>query len=184
MADHRAKLVPDGIQDVLLTPEAIQGRVCDLGEQISHDYAPHSSPLLMIGLLNGSFVFLSDLCRAVTVPVEVDWMAVSSYRGGTESSGSVKIMKDVDTIIGNRQVLVIEGIVDTGLTLHYVLGVLRARKPAGLKVCTLLDKPARRMASVTIDYRGFELPDRFVVGYGLDLDQRYRELPYVAAIRK
>ena len=138
VADHRSKPIPEGIDDVLLTPAAIQGRVRELADQISHDHAPNSSPLLMIGILRGSFVFLSDLCRAVTVPVEVDWMAVSSYGGGTESSGSVKIMKDVDTIIGDRHVLVIEGIVDTGLTLHYLVRVLGARKPASLKVCAFL----------------------------------------------
>ena len=157
-------------------------RVQELARQISHDYEPHSSPLVMVGILTGCFVFLSDLCRAVTIPVEVDWMVVSSYRGGTERSGSVKIMKDLDTVIRDRRVLVIEGIVDTGLTLHYLLNVLRVRGPADLRVCSLLDKPARRMAPVAIDYRGFEIPDRFVVGYGLDLDQKYRQLPYVASV--
>ena len=184
VTSHRGKAVSDDIEEVLLTAEAIQQRVQELGDQISRDYAPIPAPLVMIGILKGCFVFLGDLCRAVTIPVEVDWMAVSSYRGGLGRSGSVRIMKDLDTIICDRRVLVIEGIVDTGLTLHYLINVLRARKPAGLRVCSLLDKPARRMADVTIDYRGFEIPDRFVVGYGLDLNQKHRELPYVAAVPK
>ena len=183
MVEHLRKPVREGVGEVLLTPDAIQSRVQALGQQISRDYAAISAPLVMIGILKGCFVFLGDLCRAVTIPVEVDWMAVSGYRGGTERPGRVKIMKDLDALIGDRHVLVIEGIVDTGLTLHYLLTVLRVRQPTSLKVCALLDKPARRMAPVAIDYRGFEIPDRFVVGYGLDLNQRYRELPYLAAVR-
>ena len=172
------------IGEIVVSESQLTARVSQLGQQIDRDYAGLSEPLVLIGILKGCFVFLGDLCRAVHLPLVVDVMAVTSYGADRESSGSVRILHDLETSIRNRHVLIVEGIVDTGLTLHYLLAVLQARSPSSLKVCTLLDKPARRMAEVPIAYRGFEIPDRFVIGYGLDVDQRHRNLPYVAALQE
>ena len=174
--------LPDGIGEILLEEETLAHRAAELGKQISGDYAGLEQPLLMIGILKGCFVFLGDLCRAISTPVEIELMAVTSYGSKTESSGRIRITKDLDVGIAGRHVLLVEGIVDTGLTLHYLLTMLQARKPQSLQVCTLLDKPARRLAKIEIAYTGFQIPDRFVVGYGMDYDQRFRNLPYIAVI--
>ena len=159
--------------DVLLPETAIQQRVAGLGTAINRDYAA-KNPVL-VGILRGSVLFLADLMRHLTISMEVDWLAISSY-GGRTSSGVVRLLKDLDRPIAGRHVLLVEDIIDTGLTLNYVLRLLRARQPASLQVCTLLNKPARRMIEQDIAYRGFDIPDAFVVGYGLDFEQRYRNL--------
>ena len=167
----------------VLVPEAeLQAKIRALGEQISKDYA--GQDLVLISVLRGGFIFLADLCRAITLPVTIDLMAVSSYGPGARPSGVVKILKDLDESIAGREVLVIEDIIDTGLTLSYLLRNLEPRAPASLKVCVLLDKPARRIADLPIAYRGFEIPDKFVVGYGLDYRQMYRNLPFIATLTK
>ena len=168
------------IGDALISAEEIGRKVRELGEWISEDYAG-KDPVL-VGVLKGSMVFLADLMRAISVPHRVDFMAVSSYGSGTETSGVVRITKDLDESITGEDVLIVEDIVDTGLTLHYLLDVLQARRPKSVRVCTLLDKLSRRQVDVSVAYRGFEIPDEFVVGYGLDYDQRYRNLPDVRVL--
>lgn len=168
------------LQEVLLTKEEIQEKVASLGAEISRDYA--GKDLLMVGILKGAFVFLSDLIRYITIPVQVDFMAVSSYGTSTHSSGVVRIMKDLEEGVEGRHVLVVEDIVDTGLTLRYLRENLESRNPASVRVCTLLDKPARRKVEVQVDYNGFRIPDRFVVGYGLDYAERFRNLPYIGIL--
>ena len=153
-----------------------------LGEQISADYAGRS--LLLVGVLKGAFFFLSDLMRQLDVPCEVDFMAVASYGSSTDSSGVVRILKDLDASIEGRDVLIVEDIVDSGLTLSYLLRTLKAREPASLEVCALLTKPERRKVDLPIRYVGFEIPNRFVIGYGLDHAERFRNLPYVAVSRR
>jgi hypoxanthine phosphoribosyltransferase len=171
---------PDG-ERVLLEEEEIRKRVRELGEQIAGDYA--GKELLAVGILKGAMIFLADLVRFISVPVFFDFMAVSSYGKSTGPSGAVRILKDLERDIEGCHVLVVEDIVDTGLTLSYLVGNLQSRRPASLKVCTLLDKPARRRVDVVVDYRGFVVPDRFVVGYGLDYNECYRNLPYVMVLR-
>lgn len=166
------------IDRVLHTSEEIQSAVRRLGAEITADYAGRD--LALITVLKGGAMFLADLCRTIELPLTLDFMAVSSY--GPSAEGSVRITKDLDDAVAGRDVLVIEDIIDTGLTLSYLLKVLRQRKPASLSVCTLLDKDARRLADLPIDYRGFSVPDRFLVGYGLDLDGLWRTLPYVATL--
>ncbi|MDI3279965.1 MAG: hypoxanthine phosphoribosyltransferase [Bacillota bacterium] len=168
------------LSEVLLTAEQIQGRVAELGAQISRDYAGRD--LLLIGILKGAVIFLSDLLRHITIPVQVDFMAVSSYGAATLSSGVVRILKDLDEVVEGREVLVVEDIIDTGLTLRYLRENLQARQPAGVRICTLLDKPDRRVVEVPVDYLGFRIPYRFVVGYGLDCKVHFRNLPYIAAV--
>ena len=172
----------EAIGKVMISAEEIRRKVQELGECISRDYAG-KDPVL-IGVLKGSVVFLADLMRAVSIPHRVDFMAVSSYGSGTRTSGVVRITKDLDESITSQDVLVVEDIVDTGLTLHYLLDILNARDPNSLRVCALLDKPSRRKVDVPITYRGFEIPDTFVVGYGLDYDQRYRNLPDIRALSR
>lgn len=170
------------IGQVLLTEEDIAAKVAELGQRIAADYAGRQ--LTLVSVLKGSLPFMADLMRAIPVPLRIDLMEVSSYGGtATESSGLVRIMKDLSASIAGEDVLLVEDIIDTGLTLNYILSVLRQRNPASLEVCTLLDKDARRIVSLPIAYRGFEVPDRFLVGYGLDLDARLRNLPYVATVR-
>ncbi len=169
------------IGEVLIPAEALQARVREMAAAISRDYA--GKDLLLVAILRGAAFFLVDLARGLTIPAAIDFMAISSYGPGSQSSGVVKIIKDLDESIADRHVLIVEDIVDTGLTLGYLLRLLRARGPASLQVCALLDKTARRIVDHQIAYRGFEIPDRFVVGYGLDYQQRYRTLPYVAALR-
>lgn len=169
------------IREVLLTEEQIQGRVRELAAEISRDYAGRD--LVTVTVLKGGLYFLADLTRALQIPTVIDFMAISSYRGGKGPSGVVRLIKDLDEEITGRHVLLVEDIIDTGLTASYLLRALRARDPADLAICTLLDKTARRIVDgLPIRYRGFEIPDEFVVGYGLDHRQLYRNLPYIAVL--
>ena len=165
---------------VLLTEEEVDKRIQAIGEQISRDYAGKQVHLVCV-LKGGSF-FMCELAKRITVPVSLDFMSVSSYGVGTKSSGVVKIVKDLDEPLQDKEVIVVEDIVDSGRTLSYLLEMLNDRKPASLRLCTLLDKPERRVTDVKVDYTGFEIPDEFVVGYGLDYDQRYRNLPYIGVV--
>jgi hypoxanthine phosphoribosyltransferase len=171
---------PDGIGETLVSEEDLERRVAELGAEISRDYAGRD--LLLIGVLKGAVPFLADLMRELDVDCEVDFMAVSSYGSATDSSGVVRILKDLDASIDGRDVLLVEDIIDSGLTLHYLLKNLRARNPASLEVCALLTKPERRRVDLPIKYVGFEIPNRFAIGYGLDHAQRYRNLRYVAVL--
>jgi hypoxanthine phosphoribosyltransferase len=171
------------IGEVLVQADDIQHRVRQLGEEITRDYAgPPARDLLVVGVLKGAIFFLTDLMRRIDVPCEVDFMAVASYGSATESSGVVRIIKDLETPIEGRDVLIVEDIVDSGLTLQYLLLSLEARRPASLEVCALLTKPTRRKVELPAKYVGFEIPDRFAIGYGLDHAERYRNLPFVAAL--
>ena len=167
------------IGEVLVSSEALQERVRSLAAEISADYAGRD--LILIGVLKGAVFFLSDLMRSLTIPCEVDFMAVASYGSATKSSGVVRILKDLDAVIEGRDVLIVEDIVDSGLTLQYLLRNLAGRQPRSLEVCALLIKPERRKVDLETRYVGFEIPDRFAIGYGLDHAERYRNLPYVAA---
>jgi hypoxanthine phosphoribosyltransferase len=173
-------MTPDHIGRILVQQDDLAHRVRALGEQISADYA--DKDLFLVGVLKGAFFFLSDLMRHLDLNCEVDFMAVASYGSDTDSSGVVRILKDLDASIEGRDVLIVEDIVDSGLTLQYLLRTLKAREPASLEVCALLTKPARRKADVEIRYQGFEIPNEFVIGYGLDYGERYRNLPYVAVL--
>jgi hypoxanthine phosphoribosyltransferase len=172
--------VEPGLGEVLVTSEALQQRVAELGEQISRDY--EGRPLLLVGVLKGAVFFLSDLMRFIDIPVEVDFMAVASYGSATDSSGVVRILKDLDAAIEDRDVLIVEDIVDSGLTLQYLLRNLGSRNPRTLEVCALLTKPERRKVDLPTRYIGFEIPDKFVVGYGLDYAEKHRNLPFVAVL--
>jgi hypoxanthine phosphoribosyltransferase len=169
-----------GIGETLVSREDLHRRVAELGERISADYAGRD--LLMVGVLKGAVLFLADLMRSISVPCEIDFMAVSSYGSQTDSSGVVRILKDLDMPIEGRHVLVVEDIIDSGLTLQYLMRNLRARQPASLEVCSLLTKPERLRVDLSPRYVGFEIPNRFAIGYGLDHAQRYRNLDYVAAL--
>lgn len=171
----------DDVEEILLDTPAIDARVAELGAQLSNDYAGRDP--VLVSVLKGSLVFLADLMRAMDLPSSIDLMEVSSYGAGTETSGQVRILKDLSKPIEGRDVIVVEDIIDTGLTLNYLLRYLAERHPASIKVCCLLDKPARRLAEIVIDYRGFTIPDRFVIGYGLDYDERYRNLPYIGVLK-
>lgn len=170
------------LESVLLTREQIQEKVSLLGRRISKDY--QGKNLVVVGILKGAVIFLSDLIRSVTVPLYLDFMAVSSYGTSTQSSGVVRILKDLDASLENKDVLIVEDIIDTGLTLKYLVENLQARGANSVKVCTLLDKPARRKTEVAVEYNGFEIPDEFVVGYGLDYNNKYRNLPAVYVLKK
>ena len=170
------------IGEILVQRDALEHRVGELGNEISADY--DGRELLLVGVLKGAVFFLSDLMRRIEVPCEVDFMAVASYGSSTQSSGVVRILKDLDAPIEGRDVLIVEDIVDSGLTLSYLLRSLSARGPASLEVCALLTKPARREVELPAKYIGFEIPDRFAIGYGLDHAERYRNLPYIAALRE
>ena len=165
---------------MLVKADELQRRVAELGAEISRDYAGRS--LLLVGVLKGAVFFLSDLMRHITVPVELDFMAVASYGSATDSSGVVRILKDLDASIEGRDVMIVEDIVDSGLTLQYLLRNLGSRNPRSLEVCALLTKPDRRKVQLPTRYVGFEIPDRFVIGYGLDHDERHRSLPFVAVL--
>ena len=169
-----------GVGEVLIEEDALQERVAALGQELSADYSGRD--LLLIGVLKGAVFFMADLMRHITVPCEVDFMAISSYGASTDSSGVVRILKDLDINIEGRHVLVVEDIIDSGLTLSYLMRNLEARGPASLEICALLTKPDRREMDVPVRYIGFEIPDRFVIGYGLDFAERYRNLPYVAVL--
>ena len=166
---------------VLIPEEKVQERVAELGAQISRDY--EGKTITMICVLKGGVVFMCDLAKKITVPVTMDFMSVSSYGGGTSSSGIVKIVKDLDQSIEGKDVLIVEDIIDSGRTLSYLLQIFRKRKPNSIRLCTLLDKPERRVVpDVNVEYSGFQIPDSVVVGFGLDYDQRYRNLPYIGVI--
>ncbi len=168
------------IGEILVQPDQLKERVRSLGAQISADY--EGRDLLLVGVLKGATFFLADLMRNITAPCELDFMALASYGSQTDSSGVVRILKDLDAPIEGRDVLIVEDIVDSGLTLQYLLRNLGARDPASLEVCSLLTKPERRKADVPIKYVGFEIPNRFAIGYGLDYAERWRNLPYVASL--
>ncbi len=170
------------IKKVLISEEEIREKVAEIGARISEDYAGKN--LLMVGILKGSVVFMADLMRAVTTHARIDFMSVSSYGSGTKSSGVVKIVKDLDNNVEGYDLLLVEDILDSGLTLSYLRELLRDRHPNGIKIVTLLNKPARRTADIQPDYCCFEVPDEFVVGYGLDFDERYRNLPYVGVLKE
>ncbi len=165
---------------VLISEEEINKRIRELGEEISRDYAGKSIHLICV--LKGGVFFTTELAKRISIPVTFDFMSCSSYGSGTSSSGIVKIVKDLDESIEGKDVLVVEDIIDSGKTLSYLLPMLEQRKPASLKLCTMLDKPERRVVEVKVDYTAFKVPDVFIVGYGLDYDQRYRNLPYIGAV--
>ena len=165
---------------VMISEEEVDAKIAELGKQISEDYAGESVHLLCI--LKGSVFFTCELAKRISVPVSLDFMSVSSYGDGTKSSGIVKIAKDLDETIEGKNVIVIEDIIDSGRTLHYLLDVLQKRNPKSMKLCTLLNKPDRRVVDVKVDYTGFSIPDEFVVGYGLDYAQKYRNLPYIGVV--
>ncbi len=170
------------IDKVLIAKEQIQARVRELGTQISADYRDESN-LLLVGVLKGCTMFMMDLVREIDVPVTFDFIAVASYGQSTESSGAVRMLKDLDADLAGRNVLIVEDIIDSGLTLAYLRGQLLGRGPASLRICTLLNKPERRATDVPVDYLGFDIPNEFVVGYGLDYAERYRNLPYIGVLK-
>jgi hypoxanthine phosphoribosyltransferase len=169
-----------GVSKVLLEEDVVAARVAELGSEISDDYA--GKDLLLVGVLKGAVFFMADLMRQLSIPCEVDFMAISSYGASTDSSGVVRILKDLDINIEGRDVLVVEDIIDSGLTLSYLIRNLESRNPASLEICALLTKPDRREIDVNVRYTGFEIPNEFVIGYGLDFGERYRNLPYVAVL--
>jgi hypoxanthine phosphoribosyltransferase len=170
------------IGEILVPAEDLERRVCELAKEVTRDYADRD--LVLIGVLKGAVFFLSDLMRNLDIPCEVDFMAVASYGSATKSSGVVRILKDLDAVIEGRDVLIVEDIVDSGLTLQYLLRNLAGRNPRSLEVCALLIKPERQKVDLRARYVGFEIPNRFAIGYGLDFDERYRNLPYVAALKQ
>ena len=165
---------------VLISEEEVDKRIRELGEEISRDYA--GKQIHLICVLKGGVFFMCELAKRITVPVSMDFMCVGSYGDGTKSSGVVRIAKDLDEAIEGKEVLIVEDIIDSGNTLYYLMDVLQKRKPASLRLCTLLDKPERRVKDVKVDYTGFEIPDEFIVGYGLDYAQKYRNLPYIGIV--
>jgi hypoxanthine phosphoribosyltransferase len=174
-------MMEDAVGEVLITREEIQERTEELARRITEEY--QGKDLLLICILKGGLLFLADLMRRIRLPLEIDFMAVSSYGDATQSSGVVRILMDLERNIEGRDVLIVEDIIDTGRTLNYITHNLRTRRPASLKICTLLNKPARRVLDIPIDYVGFEIPDRFVIGYGLDYGQIYRNLPFVGVLK-
>jgi hypoxanthine phosphoribosyltransferase len=169
------------IAEILVSEQEIQAKVAELGRRISHDY--QDKELLLVGLLRGAIVFLSDLMRRIDIPIQLDFFGISSYGASTES-GAVRLVMDLETDIAGRHVLIVEDIVDTGKTLYYLVQNLEARRPASLRICALLDKPDRRQVPIQVDYVGFEIPDKFVVGYGLDFAEGYRNLPFVGVLKE
>jgi hypoxanthine phosphoribosyltransferase len=172
----------DDIAEVLITEEALQARIAELGAQISRDYAGQNP--LLIGVLRGVFVFMADLVRATTIPIEVDFIGITRYGPSAQTQGVVRFTKDLEANIQHRHVLFVEDVIDTGLSLRYILRNLGAREPASLKLCTMFDKPRKRLFDLEIAYTGFMLPDKFVVGYGLDYDEQYRNLPFVGVLKE
>ncbi|QUH20973.1 hypoxanthine phosphoribosyltransferase [Alkaliphilus sp. B6464] len=171
------------VEEILFSKEDISRKVKELGEKISKDYN-RDDEVVVVGVLKGANVFMADLIREIDIPVYIDFMAVSSYGYSTESSGIVRILKDLDLEVEGKHVLIIEDIIDTGLTLKYLTDNLKSRNIKSLKICTLLDKPKRRKCDLNIDYIGFEIPDKFIVGYGIDYGEKYRNLPYVASLKE
>jgi hypoxanthine phosphoribosyltransferase len=178
--EGRVSELESAVGEVLIDAQTLSGRIAELGAEVSADY--EGRDLLLIGVLKGAVFFMADLMRRLTIPCEVDFMAISSYGASTDSSGVVRILKDLDINIEGRDVLVVEDIIDSGLTLSYLVRNLESREPATLEVCALLTKPDRREIDVPVRYVGFEIPNRFVIGYGLDFGERYRNLPYVAVL--
>ena len=170
------------IKEVLLTSEQIEAKIKELGKQITEDY--RGKNLMLVGILKGAVIFMSDLAKNIDMPISMDFMAVSSYGKSSKSTGVVRIIKDLESSIDDKDILIIEDIIDTGLTLSYLTDNLRKRGARSVKICTLLDKPDRRKAEVPVNYRGFLVPNEFVVGYGLDYAELYRNLPYVATLKK
>lgn len=179
--DLSASYARDAIRTVLLDADQIQAKLREIGDAISHDY-DGLEPLL-VAVLRGGAMVMADLLRAISIPVVVDFIAISSYGPASRASGAVRFLKDIEIPVEGRHVILVEDMLDTGLTLNYILRVLRSRRPASLEVAALFDKPARRLANIHPRYRGFELPDEFVVGYGLDLDERYRNLPFLCVLK-
>lgn len=169
------------IEEILLSAEDIQRRISEIGAQISRDYAGRE--LVIVGVLTGAVLFLADLIRHITIPLEVDFVATASYGPATRTSGEVRLLKDLSHPVEGKHVLITEDIIDSGLTLHYLIDTFRARQPASIACCVLLDKPSRRLIDIPVKYRGFEIEDRFVVGYGLDYAGQYRNLPYIGVLR-
>jgi hypoxanthine phosphoribosyltransferase len=169
------------IQDVILSTEELQRRIGDIGRAVSHDYLGRN--LLLVGVLKGVLFFMADLLRSITIPVEIDFIAVSSYSSEARDQGYVRMVKDLEIPIHDRHVLFVEDVIDTGLTLNYILQNLRARQPASLEVCVLFNKPEHRLIDIPLKYKGFDLPDQFVVGYGLDFKEKYRNLPFVGSLK-
>lgn len=167
--------------DILFTPDEIKAKVQELGRQITAEY--RGSRLLVVGILKGAFVFMADLIREIDIPLEIDFMDVSSYGTSTVSSGEVRIIKDLDYSIQSKHILLVEDIIDTGLTLKYITSILEKREPASIKICCMLDKPSRRKADIKPDYCGYTVEDRFIVGYGLDYGERYREYPAICELK-
>jgi hypoxanthine phosphoribosyltransferase len=178
---ERAAPIHEDVEEVLLSGEQLQARIRELGREVAADYVDRDP--VLVSVLKGSIIFLADLIREMEIPLSLDLMEVSSYGASTESSGQVRILKDLSKPIEGRHVIVVEDIIDTGLTLNYLLKYLADKNPASIRIVCLLDKPARRLAEIPIDYRGFTIPDRFVIGYGLDYDERYRNLPYIGVLR-
>lgn len=174
-------MMENDIEKVLLTEDEISDIVKGLGEKISCDY--EGKNLLLVSILKGSVIFMADLMRSITVPCHIDFMAVSSYGKGTKTSGTVKIIKDLDNDIEGYDLLIVEDILDSGMTLSYISDILEARKPNSIKICTFLDKPERRTADIKADYVGTQVPDEFVVGYGLDYAEKYRNLPFLGVLK-
>lgn len=172
----------DDVQEILISREELAKRIKELGQQISKDY--EGKDLMLVGVLKGSVPFMADLLREITIHCTMDFMAVSSYGSSTQSSGVVRILKDLDSNIENKHILIVEDIIDTGYTLKYLIGNLKSRKPADLQVCCLLDKPDRRKVDLGIKYVGFKIPDAFVIGYGLDYAEKYRNLPFIGILKR
>jgi len=181
IAKRRLSVIdPALITEILISSDELQARIVELGAEISRDY--EGQDLLLLAVLKGSVLFLSDLMRRIEIPHAIDFMAISSYGAGMESSGAVRILKDLDAPIEGRNVLIVEDIIDTGRTLSYLKRLLTARQPRSLRICTLLNKPSRREVDVPVEYIGFDIPNKFVVGYGLDFAELYRNLPYIAVL--
>jgi len=177
----KSKDLTSDIQEIILTEEQIQNRVTELGAQISQDY--FSKCPVLVGVLKGVLFFMADILRVISIPTEVDFLAVSSYSNEARNKGVVRLVKDLEIPINHRHVLFVEDVIDTGLTLNYLLRNLKEREPASLEVCVLFNKPGRRLIDIPLKYKGFDLPDRFVVGYGLDHQERYRNLPFIALLK-
>ncbi len=175
-------MMEDIVKEILVTPEEIDAKVKELGKQITEDYSGKN--LMLVGILKGAVIFMAELAKNIDMPVLMDFMAVSSYGKSSTSTGVVRIIKDLDCSIEGKDILIVEDIIDTGLTLSYLTDNLKKRGAKSVKICTLLDKPDRRKADVPVDYRGFTIPDEFVVGFGLDYAEQYRNLPYVAALKE
>ena len=175
-------MIENYIEKIYFSREELSSIVERLGAQISKDY--ENKNLMLVSILKGSVVFMADLMRAITVPCDIDFMCVSSYGSGTQTSGNVKIIKDLDINLEGKDLLIVEDILDSGVTLSYVTAILKTRNPKSIRICTLLDKPERRKADIKADYSGAHVPDEFVVGYGLDYDEKYRNLPYIGVLKR